>query len=32
MKCLYPPKSLILEDNTESANLRVQLLDERFLG
>jgi hypothetical protein len=32
MKCLYPPKSLILEGNTGLANLRVQLLGKRFLG
>jgi hypothetical protein len=32
MKCLYPPKSLIPVGNTEWANLRVQLLGERFLG
>jgi hypothetical protein len=32
MKCLYPPKSLILEGNTGWANLRVQSLTKLFLS
>jgi len=32
MKCLYPPKSLILVGNTGPANLRVQSLGKRFLS